>query len=328
MGTFGSPTSPLWKQKIDMEFFDAQDDGLIFTDNYKYNSADTLRYDLGNGPVDSRLDSLAVVKLTVTYDDGTTRSLTNVVMFQDNSGNLFLANSDYAGTNLNSSSRIQFIHVADVLDTRFYALWHRKFQDFVCFVSGTRIQTPEGEVPVEQLHVGDLVITKDHGAQPILWIGSSCINVCEKTAPVHIRAGSLGIGIPHTDLRLSRQHRVLIKSPVAERMFQTPEIFLPAHRLCGIQGISLQPAVGSIRYFHILTAQHDILLSEGAFTESLYLGDEAIRKMGPEAFKELLTIFPNILSDRSLTLARKEVHPRRGRHLLVRHAKNNQLLYS
>src|SRR5690606_6300515 len=96
----------------------------------------------------------------------------------------------------------------------------------ICFCRGTLIATRNGEVPVEKLRLGDEVLTLDHGYQPIRWLGSRKLSALALRArpalrPVEIRDGALGAGLPTRDLRLSPQHRVLLRSKVLDRMIDT-----------------------------------------------------------------------------------------------------------
>ncbi|MTH78990.1 Hint domain-containing protein [Paracoccus aestuariivivens] len=66
----------------------------------------------------------------------------------------------------------------------------------VCYLTGTLIATPEGERPVETLRVCDLVLTRDHGPQPVLWRGSSLVSGAQIVRSPHhlMRAGHPGLG--------------------------------------------------------------------------------------------------------------------------------------
>ncbi|MCP5072677.1 MAG: calcium-binding protein [Rhodobacteraceae bacterium] len=169
-----------------------------------------------------------------------------------------------------------------------------------CFTTGTRIETESGPVPVENLRPGDQVLTLDSGSQPVLWAGSRQLSVAEIAAnpnlrPICISAGALGYGLPEQDLLVSPQHRVFVDSSVAERVFQTRQILVPAKKLTGIPGVYLVKDCGTITYHHILLAGHQIVFSNGAPTESLFAGPEAIKSLSAEVQEEISAIFPQVL---------------------------------
>lgn len=67
---------------------------------------------------------------------------------------------------------------------------------------------------------------------------------------MQISAGALGKGIPHRDLLLSRQHRVLIRWRLVERMFHLDEALVPANKLVGQPGIAIDESLPAVHYFH------------------------------------------------------------------------------
>ncbi|MDO5604598.1 MAG: Hint domain-containing protein [Paracoccus sp. (in: a-proteobacteria)] len=200
----------------------------------------------------------------------------------------------------------------------------------VCFARGTLIMTDRGEVAVEDLRVGDLVATRDNGMQPIRWIGGSAIRFLDSAshlAPIRIAAGALGNGIPTADLLVSPQHRVLVRSNIAQKMFSAPEVLVAAKQLCQIDGIDIATDLTEVEYFHILFDQHEIVLANGAETESLFTGPMALAGVGAAAREEILEIFPE-LRDRDYTPepARMLASGRMGRKLAVRHSQNRKPL--
>lgn len=86
----------------------------------------------------------------------------------------------------------------------------------LCFCDGTRIETPGGEVPIENLQEGDLVSTLDRRPQPIRWIGCIKRHAVGSAAPVVIATGTLG---NRRTLRVSPQHRMLLSGWRAELLF-------------------------------------------------------------------------------------------------------------
>lgn len=96
--------------------------------------------------------------------------------------------------------------------------------DIVCFAAGTMISTEKGDVAVQDLRKGDMVWTRDNGFQPLRWAGASHLNASDlaakpKLLPIRIKAGALGVNMPSVDLVVSPQHRVLVRSAIAQRMF-------------------------------------------------------------------------------------------------------------
>lgn len=85
--------------------------------------------------------------------------------------------------------------------------------DVTCFVAGTGILTPRGEVPVENLMPGDRVITLDHGIQTVRGFSQRTVLAVGKLAPIRLRPGLAGNS---RDLLLSPQHRVLLRGSYAD----------------------------------------------------------------------------------------------------------------
>jgi len=134
-----------------------------------------------------------------------------------------------------------------------------------CFTRGTRIETREGTAPVQRLAVGDLVRTRDHGLQPVLWVGCTPVTAAgmaagDNLAPVRFATGVLGNTRP---LRLSPQHAVLIASQDA---------LARAGHLAGEgEDIRVLPAQ-DIEYWHIGLPRHGLVRAEGAWCESFWPG--------------------------------------------------------
>lgn len=176
------------------------------------------------------------------------------------------------------------------------------YANFVCFVSETLIETKSGEVSVEELQVGDFVITMDNGQQAIRWIGSRTLDSIDLVThpnlrPIRIRAGALAPGLPHRDLLVSPQHRVLVRSIVAQRMFGVLEVLVPAKKLLDLDGVDIETDAMSVTYHHFLFDRHEVVFSNGAPTESLFTGREALKSVGSSARKEIAELFPEIPMD-------------------------------
>lgn len=162
-----------------------------------------------------------------------------------------------------------------------------------CFVRGTLIATRRGTVPVEDLAAGDEVITMDHGFQPIRWIGATTVPAEGKLAPVVFRRGAMG---NERDLRVSPQHRMLVRGWHVELMFGKSEALVPAKALINDETV-FQLEGGNVEYFHIMFDQHELVYAEGIPSESFHPGHIGLGSFAEEAREEILTLFPELRED-------------------------------
>ncbi len=167
-----------------------------------------------------------------------------------------------------------------------------------CFTPGTRIATPRGEVLVEDLKVGDLVMTRDNGLQPIRWIGTRTLAYAELAVaahlrPVMIRQGALGQGLPERDMLVSPNHRVLVANQKTALFFGESEVLVAAKHLTGMDGVEIVD-VPEVTYLHVMFDQHEVILSDGAWTESFQPGDMTLGAMGDAQRAEIFELFPEL----------------------------------
>lgn len=159
-----------------------------------------------------------------------------------------------------------------------------------CFTRGTWIATDQGEVRIEELSQGDLVMTADHGPQEIRWIGSHRVPAQGKMAPIVFAKGAIG---NDRELAVSPQHRMLVSGPAAEILHGASEVMVPAKSLVNDLGVRARPG-GWVEYFHILLDGHEVIFANGASTESLYPGPQALKSLDPENRAEILELFPEL----------------------------------
>ena len=170
----------------------------------------------------------------------------------------------------------------------------------LCFLRGSHIDTPAGPRPIETLQAGDLVVT-DRGAQPIRWIGHSHLTptalILDRSLwPVRIRAGALGNGLPTQDLTVSPNHRIVLSGWSLEMHLGLQNALCAAKHLTN--GLSIAPWLPDegVDYFHIMFDTHRMVRAHGIMSESLFLGAQALRHVGPEAMAELRRLFPEIMA--------------------------------
>jgi len=132
----------------------------------------------------------------------------------------------------------------------------------VCFCRGTRILTPEGEVPVEALAVGDRVVTLSGAVKPIVWIGLGRDLVTRRNSlarPVIVRAGALAYGVPRRDLFLTHGHALYLDG-----------VLIPVENLINHRSILWDERARAVEYYHLELDGHDVVLAEGAPAETYY----------------------------------------------------------
>ncbi len=225
------------------------------------------------------------------------------------------------------SGKVQITDGTDILTINF-----TEIEEIICFTRGTLIKTLNGELPVEELTAGDMVLTKDAGYQPIRWINSQVVSaetLVLKPAlyPIKIAKGALGENYPSSDLYVSPQHRVLVKWKLAEKMFGESEILVAAKKLLEVDGVEMVTDLDEVEYFHFLFDEHQIVYSNGAETESLFTGTEALKAVGQECRDELLTLFPELaFTTKTATPARLIPAGKVAARFVAEHAKDSKEL--
>ena len=158
-----------------------------------------------------------------------------------------------------------------------------------CFAAGTMIDTAHGPKATEALAIGDLVPTRDHGMQPIRWVGKRTVSGRGEFAPIRFARGAIGNDQP---LNVSPQHRMLITGWRAEIHFGEQEILVAAKHLVNGDTIHVQK-VDEVEYVHILFDEHEIIGCHGVQSESLNPGVVA-NHANRAAQCEILTLFPEL----------------------------------
>jgi Ca2+-binding RTX toxin-like protein len=168
-----------------------------------------------------------------------------------------------------------------------------------CFTPGTMILTDHGEVAVEALAVGDLVMTRDNGLQPLRWVGQRKLSALDLQAdpdlqPVRIAKGALAGAGPDRAMLVSPQHRVLIEGARAELMFGETEVLVPAKHLVGLAEVTRALPAEGVTYIHILFDRHEIVQSDGIWTESFQPAERMLSAMEAEVRAEVVALFPQL----------------------------------
>lgn len=327
----GGPTDQLYKRIESLTLDDANADGGLDSNDLGQTEEDLIYQGVASG-----LDSLTEYFVTVTFNDGSTAT-TEMNVLQDVSGRVFLVprNTGNPDNDVLDDRGIESIRLDSVSGASYSGVILDLEQDafVVCVVHGTRLDVPGGTRRVEDLCIGDLVSTEDHGSQAVRWIVRSTVKAGPKTSPVLFSPGAVNAGmpLPCKPLAVSPQHRILIRSPIAARMFNAPEVFVPARRLVGLPGVTQPQAQGGVRYYNIMLDRHEVLRAHGVRLESFFCGDSlrsALAHADADDVAQLASRFPARFHGLlPMTPARPFINGPPCRNLIARHAKHDKPLF-
>ncbi len=174
---------------------------------------------------------------------------------------------------------------------------YSEIENIICFTPGTNIATPHGARDIADLRVGDKVVTRDHGLQPIRWIQRRTVPAIDRFAPVRIRPGV--VTGQERDLIVSPQHRMLFQGYRAELLFGETEVLVAAKHL--VDGRLVTQDEGEmVTYIHMMFDEHEVVYAEGAATESFHPGSVGLSAVHDAAREELFHLFPDLRSDVSV----------------------------
>lgn len=165
-------------------------------------------------------------------------------------------------------------------------------ENIICFTPGTSIETAHGPRRIEDLRVGDLVLTRDNGPQPIRWIGQRSVPATGDFAPIEIDPLLLGGSAP---LLVSPQHRLLWSGTRAQMFYGASEVLVAARHLLDHPAVRRR-AGGWVTYLHLMLDRHEVITANGTLTESFYPGDSALAALSDRARAEMFALFPELRS--------------------------------
>lgn len=149
----------------------------------------------------------------------------------------------------------------------------------IAFTAGTHITLASGaQVPIEELKVGDRVLTRDHGPRPVRWIGQQTVRATGDMAPILIRKGALNNA---RDLVVSPNHRLFIYQRRDRLRAGRREVLVKARYLVNGRSV-VQSDGGFVDYYQLLFDAHEIIYAEGIAAESLMVDTHAAAVLPPE----------------------------------------------
>jgi hypothetical protein len=168
-----------------------------------------------------------------------------------------------------------------------------------CFTYGTLIDTPDGLRPIEDLEPGDLVTTLANGSQPLRWVGTRTVTQAEMLArpalrPVRFETGTIGNTRP---LLVSPQHRMLLNDWRAQVYFGEDEVLVAAKAMVNGKTIRQVIPEGVTTFCHLLFDRHEVILAEGALSESFHPGEIGLGALDEAQRREIEALFPTLALD-------------------------------
>ena len=165
--------------------------------------------------------------------------------------------------------------------------------DLLCisFARGTMITLATGaQKPIEDLILGDKVLTRDHGGQPIRWIGRATLKAVGPFAPVVITAGTLGNA---GDLIVSQHHRMFLYQRERMAGLATSELLVQAKHLVDGERVFLREG-GFVDFLSIVFDRHEIIYAEGVPAESLMVNDATVNRLPAALSADVKARFPGL----------------------------------
>jgi hypothetical protein len=233
--------------------------GETFVDKGIIGSGQTIDFASHNGEIDLNVSGFSgVVGQFQTGDRISLTDVDNIVSYDVINGNtLDLVRRDHSHIDLTFNqdyTKADFKVTTSHDDTVITRV--------TCFAGGTRLDTQDGQIAVEDLQIGDNVLTASGQLRPVRWIGRRHLDLTrhpevKQVLPIRIRAGALGAGLPRRDLLVSPDHAMLLDG-----------LLIPARLLLNGASIRREERWRSVTYYHVELDSHDVLLAEGAEAES------------------------------------------------------------
>ncbi len=170
---------------------------------------------------------------------------------------------------------------------------NRQLADLICLSFGrsTMITLADGQQrAIETLRPGERILTRDHGGQPLRWVGQARIKATAAFAPVVIVAGALGNS---GDLVVGQHHRIFLYQRQKIAGLGTSELLVQAKHFVDGNRAFLRET-GYTDYYSLIFDRHEIIYAEGVPVESLMVSDATVQRLPLEIAESLRTQFPHL----------------------------------
>jgi len=259
-------------------------------DSFVVTQAGTVQVNLLANDINTGGGTLTITKINgVDVFAGQTITLPSGLEIVVNANGTITVISDYSDLPGTANFSYEVENAAGVTDVGFVS-----GQIIPCFVEGARIETARGPVRVEDVRVGDLVLTLDDGFQPVRWHGRRQVAQPGSLAAIRIPAGAFG---DHGALAVSPQHRLYLTGWRAELYCGEGEVLVKAMHLVRAGRLRQDGPDTAVSYHHLLFDRHQIIRAEGLWSESYHPGPATLADHDPDTLDELLTLFPELATD-------------------------------
>ncbi|RPE71465.1 Hint domain-containing protein [Pacificibacter maritimus] len=272
------------------------DHGGSISDDENNPNGDYVNYDTGSGSTSQYVESSMTYSATALLGDGTTLTFEAAVIQMQN-GDVFLG--DLTGQDPLDGQAVQSITLNSFSsDYGGYATTLNVVgATTVCFATGTMIETPKGPIAIECLAEQDLILTLDHGPQPIKKIFRTTKLNPRAAAPITFAPNSLTWGDnsgPTRHLTLSPNHRICVQTTnISKRTDAWPDqVLIAAKHLRALPNITQALGCVPVSYIHILLHRHEVIIADGAQAETLLMGPQAEVAVGHSAAWHPLNLLP------------------------------------
>lgn len=200
------------------------------------------------------------------------------------------------GSNFDGGSTVTGLPNGGTVDTAGF-----NYDDVFCFVAGSLIDTIDGKRPVEDIEIGDEVLTRNSGVQTVKWVGkrnisSSILRQKPNLRPVLFKQSSIAKNVPDRDMHVSPQHRMHLSGANVKLLFWENEVLAPAKSMINDHSILADHGHSDVTYVHIMFDKHEIVRVDGCWSESFYPGKVGLKAVDHNARRELFQIFPDLKS--------------------------------